>query len=377
MVALLIIGIFQSVLLVFLLLTKKPKSISDFILSGYLFVSALTLLLAYLEIWSRTNSYPYPWLLNLSTPLILLIGPSLWLYVKSLTTQAFIFKPIYLLLALPFIAVLLMLISANYIAPSHIKIEMDKTEAFRGDWVFYIVMGLIALSNLGYTLWGLFLIRSYRKRLRTFFSKTENIDLRWLRFLLISALVSYASISLMYVIDTALGLMSYQNLQLAGFGIASLFVLAVGFVGLKQGNIFTTVPVHFDMDKAVSLTEKTLPVTKQEEEFVHTLLRYMKEQKPHLNPELTISLLSTALGCTSEYLSGVINGRLNMNFFDFVNHHRVEEFKALARDSKNKNLTLISLAYDSGFNSKATFNRVFKKEVGCTPSEYLSKVSSF
>lgn len=377
MVALLIIGIFQSALLVFLLLVKKPKSIADYILSGYLLVSAITLLFAYLEIWSRTNGYPYPWLLNLSTPLILLIGPSLWLYVKSLTTQAFRFKPIYLLLALPFVAVLLLLISANYIAPSNIKIEVDQTEAFRGDLVFFIIMGLIALSNVGYTLWGLLLIRGYRKRIKTFFSKTEHIDLRWLRFFLISALISYASISVLYIVDTALELMSYQDLQLAGFGIASLFVLAVGFVGLKQGNIFTSVPEHFDMDKAVSLTEKTMPLTNQEEEFVHTLLRYMKDQKPHLNPELTISLLSHELGCTPEYLSGVINGRLNMNFFDFVNHHRIEEFKELARDPKNKNLTLISLAYDSGFNSKATFNRVFKKEVGCTPSEYLGKVSSF
>ena len=111
LVALLIIGIFQSALLVFLLLAKKPKSVSDYILSGYLLISAITILFAYLEIWTRTNGYAFPWLLNLSTPLILLIGPSLWIYVKSLTTQSFRFKPIYLLLALPFVVVLLLLIS--------------------------------------------------------------------------------------------------------------------------------------------------------------------------------------------------------------------------------------------------------------------------
>lgn len=377
MVAILIIGIFQSALLVFLLLTKKPKSVSDYILSGYLFISAITLLLAYLEIWSRSNGYVYPWLLNLSTPLILLIGPFLWLYVKSLTRQKFRFRALYVLLFVPFVAVLLMLMAANYIAPGEMKIEVDQTEAFRGDLIFFIIMGLIALSNVGYTLWGLLLIKGYRKRLKTFFSKTEHIDLRWLRFLLISALISYASISLLYMIDTAMDLMSYQELQLTGFGIASLFVLAIGFVGLKQGNIFTSIPVQFDMDKAVGIIEKSVPITDYEEAFVHTLLSSMKERKLHLNPDLTINRLSQELGCTPEYLSAIINGRLNMNFFDFVNHHRIEEFKGLARDPKNKNLTLISLAYDSGFNSKATFNRVFKKEVGCTPSEYLGKVSSF
>lgn len=212
-------------------------------------------------------------------------------------------------------------------------------------------------------------------RIKSFFSKTEHIDLRWLRFLLISALISYASISVLYIVDTALELMSYQNLQLIGFGIASLFVLAVGFVGLKQGYIFTSIPEHFDLDREVILAEKLSPISDHDEAFVHTLLGYMKGKKPHLNPELTISKLSHDLGCTPEYLSGIINGRLNMNFFDFVNHHRIEEFKLLASNPNSQKLTLISLAYDSGFNSKATFNRVFKKEVGCTPSEYLRRFS--
>ncbi len=375
MIVLLIIGIFQSALLVFLLLTKKPKGVADYILSGYLFISAITLLFAYLEIWSRNQGYSHPWLINLSTPLILLIGPSLWLYVKSLTTQTFEFKTVYILLLVPFLLVLALLVSANYISPGDIKIETDKTEAFRNDMVFFIIMGLIALSNVGYTLWGLLLIRGYRKRLQTFFSRTEHIDLRWLRFLLISALVSYASISVLYIVDTAFVLMSYQTLQLTGFGIASLFVLAIGFVGLKQGSIFTSVPEHFNMEKAAGLNEKSLPLSDHEEGFVHSLLKHMKDRKPHLNPELTISKLSHDLGCAPDYLSAIINGRLNMNFFDFVNHHRIEEFKRLACNPQSKNLTLISLAYDSGFNSKATFNRVFKKEVGCTPSEYLSRLS--
>ncbi|MDX9846772.1 MAG: AraC family transcriptional regulator [Tenuifilaceae bacterium] len=375
MIALLIIGIFQSALLVFLLLAKKNKGIADFILSGYLFISAITLLFAYLEIWSRNQGYSHPWLINLSTPLILLIGPSLWLYVKSLTTQTFRFKPIYIILSVPFVVVLALLISANYIAPSDIKVELDQTEAFRGDIVFYIVMGIIALSNVGYTLWGLLLIRQYRNRIKSFFSQTENIDLKWLRFLLVSAFISYASISVLYIVDTALELLSYQNLQLMGFGIASLFVLAVGFVGLKQGNIFTSMPEHFDLDRELVFSDKLSPISDHDEAFVHTLLGHMKEKKPHQNPELTISKLSHDLGCTPEYLSGIINGRLNMNFFDFVNHHRIEEFKLLASNPNNQKLTLISLAYDSGFNSKATFNRVFKKEVGCTPSEYLSRFS--
>jgi AraC-like DNA-binding protein len=374
LIALLVIGIFQAVLLLVLLLVKKPKSTPDFILSSYLFISAITIFLAYLEIWNRSNDFPFPFLINLSTPLILLIGPNLWLYVKSLTDQRFRLKPIYSLLAIPFLLVLTLLIVKNYILPEEEKILAEQSESFREQFFFIFIMGLIALSNVAYTFWGLLLIGRYRKRIKTYFSKTDNIDLAWLRFLLVTALISYASISALYIIDSIVGLMSYHSLQLVGYSIAALFVLAIGFVGLKQGNIFTTVHVKFDTERALQNIDITIPLQKEEEDFVHSLLRHMKEKKPYLNPDLTLNKLSDELRCTPELLSGVINGRLNMNFFDFINHHRIEEFKALTSNPKNRNLTLISLAQDSGFNSKATFNRVFKKEVGCTPSEYLKKV---
>jgi AraC-like DNA-binding protein len=102
----------------------------------------------------------------------------------------------------------------------------------------------------------------------------------------------------------------------------------------------------------------------------------MKAEKPHLDPDINLSLLSGKLKVSSEYLSSILNSRLNKSFFDFINHYRVDEFKRLCKDPGKKNLTLISLAYESGFNSKATFNRVFKREMNCTPSEYYSRVSA-
>ncbi|PKP36012.1 MAG: AraC family transcriptional regulator, partial [Bacteroidetes bacterium HGW-Bacteroidetes-15] len=163
----------------------------------------------------------------------------------------------------------------------------------------------------------------------------------------------------------------YQTLQLTGYSIASIFVLALGFVGLKQGSIFASTPIGFDLESALSTKESESELKDEEQAFVHKLLSQMREKKYFLNPDLTLARLSDEFSVSPEYLSGVINGRLNMNFFDFVNHHRIEEFKTMCRDPKNQNLTLISLAYDCGFNSKATFNRVFKRDVGCTPSEYF------
>lgn len=376
MIPLLIIAAFQAVLLVMLLLTKKSKSIADYILSGYLFVSALTILFAYLEIINRNLGYPYPWVINISTPLILLLGPMLWLYVKSLTDQYFKYKPKYNFVWVPFAIVLVLLLLNNYLKPESVKISIEQAETYKQNFTFLFIVIVIAISNIGYTSWGLFLVKGYREKIKTYFSQTETIDLKWLQFLLVSALICYSGISTLYILDSIFDLVSYQILQTTGYTIASVFVLALGFFGIKQGNIFANPSIQFDMEKAKQIKAADQDIKKEEQDFVHTLLSTMKEKKYYTDPDITLAKLSELFKVSPEHLSGVINGRLNMNFFDFINHHRVEEFKMQCKKPDNHNLTLISIAYDCGFNSKATFNRVFKREVGCTPSDYFKKTNS-
>ena len=69
-------------------------------------------------------------------------------------------------------------------------------------------------------------------------------------------------------------------------------------------------------------------------------------------------------------LSQVINEQLGVNFFNFVNQYRVEEFKERLADPSNRNFSLLGIAFDSGFNSKSTFNRIFRNTTGLTPSRY-------
>ncbi len=70
-------------------------------------------------------------------------------------------------------------------------------------------------------------------------------------------------------------------------------------------------------------------------------------------------------------LSWLINENLGKNFSEFINHYRVETFKRISKDPKNSHITLLGLAYDSGFNSKTVFNTFFKKETGMTPNQFL------
>lgn len=107
------------------------------------------------------------------------------------------------------------------------------------------------------------------------------------------------------------------------------------------------------------------------QEYTQSLLEYMQDDQPFLNPGLSLHMLADQVKIHPNQLSWLLNQKLNKNFNEFINHYRVEHFKGLAGDSANSHISLIGLAYESGFNSKTVFNTYFKKETGMTPTEYL------
>jgi AraC-like DNA-binding protein len=104
---------------------------------------------------------------------------------------------------------------------------------------------------------------------------------------------------------------------------------------------------------------------------IRELLGLMKQEKPYLNQELTIAELAIQLNLPSHQLSRIIKENTGKNFFVFINDYRLEEFKKLAVNPKNKHISILGLAMEAGFNSKATFNRFFKNATGLTPSEFM------
>ena len=101
------------------------------------------------------------------------------------------------------------------------------------------------------------------------------------------------------------------------------------------------------------------------------LFNYIDDKQPYLDTSLTLRKLATDLTMHPNQLSWLINHEFNKNFNEFINHYRIETFKRISKDPKNSHITLIGLAYDSGFNSKTVFNTSFKKETGLTPMQYL------
>jgi AraC-like DNA-binding protein len=103
------------------------------------------------------------------------------------------------------------------------------------------------------------------------------------------------------------------------------------------------------------------------------LLRFMREQKPYLDANLSLATLGASLNMSKETLSQVVNRELNLNFNAFLNQYRVEEAKALLKDPAQNQFVILKIAYDVGFNSKSSFNAAFRQLTGMTPTQYRKK----
>ncbi|KJF42272.1 tetratricopeptide repeat protein [Draconibacterium sediminis] len=120
-------------------------------------------------------------------------------------------------------------------------------------------------------------------------------------------------------------------------------------------------------EKAPLLDAKTVEV------YSEKLLKFVTEEQPFLIPNLSLRLLADQVEIHPNKLSWLLNERIGKNFNEFINYYRIEYFKQLAPDPKNSHISLIGLAYESGFNSKTVFNTYFKKETGMTPKEFLKQ----
>jgi len=366
----LLIGTFESLTFAILLsLLKRRRSVSDLILALFFVILSLTMFLGWMENYNRSHRFAYPMFLFTASPVILLHGPALWFYIKSLTKQQFAFKPLYLLHLVPFMLMVIQHTVDFYLLSTPQKIALAVDESFMKFLSYPVFLSMVVVSPLVYFVWGLLLIKRYNERLKNYFSKVNDINLSWLRTLLMVSIAFYAAINLAFLV--LIPQISFHLLQLISFSFSTLYVLFLGFYGHRQVNLFSSINPIMELDKIdhFHLAEQ---LSNDDELFIKQLIELMQRDRPYLNPELTLASLSKMAGKSPEYLSAILNNQLNMNFFDFINNYRVEEFKRVCRLSENRDYTIIAVAYSCGFNSKATFYRVFKNATGLTPSEYMA-----
>ena len=361
-----IAGISIAVFFEFLLLSKKNKSASDKILALWMFLMAVHLFMFYN--YYSGEIYNYPSLLGVDMPLPLLPGVFLYFYVGSVTDQLPARKSLLLLHFVPAVAMYLYLISF-FLLPADQKIMIYKNQGAGYETFGTIKTLAIALSGIVYVAWSSLLLRRHRQRILDQFSYQDKIDLRWLQILT-------WGIGCIWLLILA------HNDALLFTGVA-IFVFCIGFFGIRQVRIFGRDHVPFRAPEQLAPVEpeekekyaKSGLTKELSEKLYAELIRLMNEEGVYKKNDLSVDDLASRLDVHSNYLSQIINEREGKNFYDFVNSYRLEEFKRLVADPRNRNLTLLSLAIDCGFNSKSSFNRHFKKATGQTPSEYFSAVS--
>jgi len=222
------------------------------------------------------------------------------------------------------------------------------------------------------------LLYKYKERINHFFSNIYKIELNWLNNFLIIYTILYLYHTLQVLINTTIIDLSWiqewwyyllSGLAIIYIGIKGFYTDLSQLKGVAIGE-FLDEEIKVEIQKlntkeiAIELPEK-LQLVKV------TIEEYFETHKPFLEPNLTLIGLSEKLHISREELSETINKGFNLKFNDFINQYRVEEFKLKLAEGHQKQLSLLGIAYECGFNSKATFNRAFKKVTGSSPTNYL------
>jgi AraC-like DNA-binding protein len=377
MTTLLLIGFFMSLFLIILMIGKKNKVLADKMLICIFAVYALTIGGPYIEIYNRNNNFPYPHFINNAWLFLLLHGPFLWFYVKSLTIKHFKIKYFHLLHFLPFVIFLILHIHNYLFLNADEKILLTKDELFTTTVLFKIRGIFIGITSIGYNIWAFRLLRRHRINIENQFSNIENIDLSWLKTLVIASLMVFSVNVSLFNINNYLQFAGFYELAKIAYSFSAVYVFYIGYFGIKQGRIFVDYPaieVELPFDPLKQDEYKTIK-QKDYSHIISKLSRLMEHELPYLDPDLNLAKLSKLINVKPEILSEVLNSSLNQNFFDFINKYRIEDFKIKILDKENRHFSVMGIAYDCGFNSKAAFYRAFNKFEGISPTAYISKVS--
>lgn len=248
----------------------------------------------------------------------------------------------------------------------------------------YLEMSLFILSLVVYASLSRRYLSRYEDALEANTSASDTVYAGWLRKLA-TVVIAVAVVTALVLVGMLTARHHVQGFELAMALAFSLIVHATGVITLWQPEVFasSTLPahghestetraqVHEPPRAAEARYERSRLTPDARASLAARLVAHMETKRPYLDPELSRSDLATQLDISPHVLSQLLSEGIGESFFDFVNRHRVEEVQRRMLAGESRHLTMLALALDSGFASKASFNRVFKKLVGQPPSAWL------
>ncbi len=193
------------------------------------------------------------------------------------------------------------------------------------------------------------------------------MHLRWIKLLVVGFSL-YLLVDGLHVYQ--LYYSGYQNINLLGNMLFILGAVIIYFIGYKSLQKPELIVGHLKRGEQ-AYGGSSLSASQAKE--IKTKLAQLMKDKVFLEDSLSLPALAEKVGASTHTLSQVLNEQLEMNFFDYVNSHRIEEAKQRLLNPKYNHLSIVGIAYDVGFKNKASFNVAFNKFVGTTPSKFREK----
>jgi len=322
-----------------------------------------------------------------------LLGPTLLFLLKSLVLpKEKIINPL-LKSLIPFFIVFLFLNIPLSIAVG--------TDYFSGFHKFYLKIDSFfnLLENLFLATYIVIALR-FLSKLKILFKENYSIleknNLNWYKHLIIGLLLIILVDSLCTIYEFFFPKIPWNIGTIVAFIFVGLYIY-LGYKGMFQSRILmpefllqkmehngaNNLETHEQLkeetdsnaiDKSVVIKQLNIFSKEELEELKENLRILLEDKKIYLNDELDLSELADKLKISSKKLSELLNQHLNTNFYNLINEFRISEvIKRFEKGDADK-YTIMSIAYDCGFQSKASFYRIFKQKAGVSPSEYIKKL---
>lgn len=315
----------------------------------------------------ETSAYlDVPHFILAGAPNTFLMGPCIYYYARYLITPGIQFSKKYLIHGIPFF------LHLAYLVPFYAQSGISKIEYWEkgrtDDLIFYGIVVLQIVHLSGYLVVVIKILHEYRKKICNTHSSLAKVNLSWLSNIsaaLAAGLVFFTGAMLWFLYEGIHGV--YINRVSDVFNLVLIHL--AGYRGLVQSDIFREESSTVEKYRKSSLSSEDLSG------IVKKLREYMLKENAFLDSELTLQKLSSDSGIPSHHITQALNQGEGLNFYEFVNRFRVEYACKLINRINEEKRTFLEIAFLAGFNSKSTFNTLFREYCGMTPSQYKKIIS--
>ncbi len=361
---LLISGIVINAIIIWL----QSKSNNSGLPKRILIIIFMCIIFLMLNYYAELNKLKLLYILtfNIADVVSIAIGPFLYLYVKSLFEDKEVIKKNLIHFIYPTAYLIIFSIPVLIFSRTKIRLIPFIEKVMNVNRIVYVYEDIYLIIYLIVTL---FLLKKYNNVTKSIYSNLKNKELLWVKYLLLGVLIITVVDIFTFIYDFNYPDTNFES-DFVTIILVVVFLYFLGYYGIKQSKIlvpeFLLNPIKNNKISTSLINMDSIEI-KQHISKINTVLT---TKELFLDEDLTLNKLAKETSLSDKKLSAIINQEMNTSFYDLINSYRLEEFKKRVISKEFDNLTILGIAYDCGFKTKSTFNRLFKLQIGISPSEF-------